>query len=274
MDHKVFLFFVFCFFWGLPYWQCCCYVVAKSCPLFCKPMGCSHQAPLSMRFPKQDYWSVLPFPSPGHFHDPEIEPASSVSAEESLSLRHWGSPIATVLIYIPSDSARVPFCTSSQPLHFVFLIIAILTYARWCLIIVLICMVLISYDAGRDWGQEEKGTTEDEMAGWHHWLDGCESEWTLGVGDGQEGLVCCNSWGRKESDTTEQLIWSDLIWTPYQIYDLKIFSHSTGQLFILLVVSFAMQKHFNLMQFYFVAYAFCVISKKLIVQISVKNHFS
>jgi len=66
-------------------------------------------------------------------------------------------------------------------------------------------------DAGRDWGQEEKGTTEDEMAGWHHWLDGRESEWTPGVGDGQGGLACCDSWGRKESDTTERLIWSDLI---------------------------------------------------------------
>ena len=48
-------------------------------------------------------------------------------------------------------------------------------------------------DAGRDGGQEEKGTTEDEMAGWHHWLDGLESEWTPGVGDGQWGLVCCDS---------------------------------------------------------------------------------
>ena len=68
-------------------------------------------------------------------------------------------------------------------------------------------------DAGRDWGQEEKGMTEDEMAGWHHWLDRCESEWTQGVGDGQGGLVCCDSWGRKESDTTERLIGSDLIWS-------------------------------------------------------------
>ena len=67
-------------------------------------------------------------------------------------------------------------------------------------------------DAGSDWGQEEKGTTEDEMAGWHHWLDGRESEWILGVGDGQGGLARCDSWGRKESDTTEWLIWSDLIW--------------------------------------------------------------
>ena len=65
-------------------------------------------------------------------------------------------------------------------------------------------------DAGRDWGQEEKGTTEDEMAGWHHWLGGHESQWTLGVGEGQGGLACCDSWGHEESDTTEQLIWSDL----------------------------------------------------------------
>ena len=65
-------------------------------------------------------------------------------------------------------------------------------------------------DAGRDWGQEEKGTTEDEMAGWHHQLDGLEFEWSLGVGDGQGGLVSCNSWGRKESDTTEQLNWADI----------------------------------------------------------------
>ena len=62
-------------------------------------------------------------------------------------------------------------------------------------------------DAGRDWGQEEKGTTEDEMAGWHHRLDGHEFGWTPGVGDGQGGLEYCNSWGRKESDTTERLNW-------------------------------------------------------------------
>ena len=60
------------------------------------------------------------------------------------------------------------------------------------------------------WGQEEKGMTEDEMAGWHHWLDGHESKWTLGVGDGEGGLVCCDSWGRKESDTTERLNWTEL----------------------------------------------------------------
>ena len=64
-------------------------------------------------------------------------------------------------------------------------------------------------DAGRDWGQEEKGMTEDEMAGWSHWLNGHESEWTQGDGDGQGGLACCDSWGRKESDMTERLNWTE-----------------------------------------------------------------
>ena len=65
-------------------------------------------------------------------------------------------------------------------------------------------------DAGKDWSGEEKRTIEDEMAGWHHRLDGHEFEWTPGVGDGQGGLVCCDSWGRKESDTTERLYWTEL----------------------------------------------------------------
>jgi len=71
-------------------------------------------------------------------------------------------------------------------------------------------------DAGKDWGQEEKGTTEDEMAGWHHWLDGHESEWSPGIGDGQGGLACCDSWGRKKPDTTEWLNWTELNWINYK----------------------------------------------------------
>ena len=73
-------------------------------------------------------------------------------------------------------------------------------------------------DGGRDWGQDEKGTTEDEMARWHHQLDGRESEWIPGDGDGQVGLACCNSWGRKESHTTEQLNWTELILTGVRWY--------------------------------------------------------
>ena len=86
-------------------------------------------------------------------------------------------------------------------------------------------------DAGRDWGQEEVGTTENEMTGWHHWLDGHEFEWTPEVGDGQGSLACCDSIGRKESDTTEQLNWTELsvrieqlkvTWLVCYIFSLRI----------------------------------------------------
>ena len=66
-------------------------------------------------------------------------------------------------------------------------------------------------DAGKDWGQEEKGITEDEMVGWHHRLDGHEFEQAPGVGDGQGSLACCSPWGDKESDMTEWLNWTELL---------------------------------------------------------------
>ena len=65
-------------------------------------------------------------------------------------------------------------------------------------------------EPGENWRQGEKGTTEDEMVGWHHRLNGHKFEWTPGVGDGQGGLVCCSPWGHKESDTTEWLNWTEL----------------------------------------------------------------
>ena len=73
-------------------------------------------------------------------------------------------------------------------------------------------------DVGRDWGQEEKATIEDEMAGWRHWLDERESEWTLGDGDEQGGLVCCDSWGRKELDTTERLNYTESL-QMHEVYN-------------------------------------------------------
>ena len=79
-------------------------------------------------------------------------------------------------------------------------------------------------DAGMDWGKEEKGTTEDEMAGWRHWLDGCESEWTPAVGDGQGGLECCGSWGRKELDTTERLNWTEIFLLTSESLDVTCLS--------------------------------------------------
>ena len=90
-------------------------------------------------------------------------------------------------------------------------------------------------DAGKDWGQEEKGTTEDEMVGWHHWFNGHGFGWTLGVGDGQGGLACCSSWGLKESDTTEQLNWTG-VWKWGDFHSLlkeKIYSTSLGGHFVI-----------------------------------------
>jgi len=87
-------------------------------------------------------------------------------------------------------------------------------------------------DAGRDWGQEKKGKTEDEMAGWHQQLDAHEFGWTSGVGYGQGGLVCCDSWGRKESDMTERLNWTEdecncvVIWTFFGIIFLWVWNEN------------------------------------------------
>ena len=84
-------------------------------------------------------------------------------------------------------------------------------------------------DAGKDWRQEEKGTTEDEMVKWHHGLNGHEFEQVPGVGDGQGGLACCSPWGHKESYTTEQLKWTDLsfIYLSRKLYiDICIYLNS------------------------------------------------
>ena len=74
-------------------------------------------------------------------------------------------------------------------------------------------------DAGRDWGHDEKGMTEDAMAEWHHWLNGHEFGWTPGVGDGQGGLAYCDSWGHKESDTTERLNWTELMVILFLVFE-------------------------------------------------------
>ena len=101
---------------------------------------------------------------------------------------------------------------------------------------------LIGKDSGawRDWGQEEKGTTEDEMAGWHHWLDGHGSQGTPGVGDGQGGRACCDSWGPKELDTTERLIWSDLIWWYWYLQNLKCKIWIVMQVLIMKIIKWKM----------------------------------
>jgi len=73
-------------------------------------------------------------------------------------------------------------------------------------------------DAGKDWRWEEKGMTEDEMVGWHHWLDGHEFEQVPGVGDGQGSLACCSPWCHKEPDMTEWLNWTDTYFEYFYIF--------------------------------------------------------
>ena len=89
-------------------------------------------------------------------------------------------------------------------------------------------LIVKDSDAGRVWGQEEKGTTEDEMAGWHHRLDGQEFGWTMGVGGGQGGLACCSSWGHKESDTTEWLNWTDVIFEVLEYLQINANTEEMG----------------------------------------------
>ena len=76
--------------------------------------------------------------------------------------------------------------------------------------------------AGKDWRREEKGTTEDEMVGWHHGCSEHEFEWTPGVGDGQRNLACCNVYSHKESETTERSNWTELNWSPPPVPGLSV----------------------------------------------------
>ena len=119
-----------------------------------------------------------------------------------------GQPLFRLVLSLSGQVARLltGLISLAASLHATCLIAEITIYSNLC------WLIGKDSDAGRDWGQEEKGTTEDEMAGWHHRLDGCEFEWTRGDGDGQGGLACCGSWGRRESDTTEWLNWTELNW--------------------------------------------------------------
>ena len=130
-----------------------------------------------------------------------------------------------------------PFCKEIQPVHpkgdqsWVFIgrtdaeaetpILWPLDTESW--------LIWKDHDAGKDWGEEEKGTTEDEMVGWHHWLDGHGFGWTPGVGVGQGGLACCSPWGHKESDMTNWLNWTGLN-LAHVIHSIHImYYHSAAQ---------------------------------------------
>ena len=167
----------------------------------------------------QEYWSGKPIPSPGDLSNPGIELGSpalqvdSLPTELSGKLKNWYS--WTVLLEksfeSPLDGKEI------QPVHpkdqsWVFIgrtdvedetpILWPSDVKSW--------LIWKDPDAGKDWGQEEKGTTEDEMAGWHHRLIRHAFGWTLGVGDGQGVLACCSPWGHKELDNWTKLNWQSV----------------------------------------------------------------
>ena len=176
--------------------------------LFATLWTIARQAPLSMGFSRQEYWSGWPFPSPGSLPDPGIEPSSPALQADSLP-----SPYEVPRLFeSPLD------CKEIQPVHprgnqsWMFTRRTDVEAEtptlwppdkkNW--------LIWKDPDAGKDWRWEEKGTTEDEIVGWHHRLNRHEFVWTPGVGDGQGGLTCCSLWGPKESDTTERLNWTEL----------------------------------------------------------------
>ena len=157
-----------------------------------------HQHESAIGFPMSPpTWTSLPQPSSSH-------PSRLIELPESYTK----FPLAIYFTY-----GDVCFhITLSIPPTLCFLPATSCVYKsviNVCVSIAALQIGLSVPDAGRDWGQEEKGMTEDEMAGWHHGLDGHESEWTPGDSDEQGGLACYDSWVCKESDTTEQLNWTE-----------------------------------------------------------------
>ena len=168
------------------------------------PQTTAHQAPMSLGFCGQEHWSGLPFPSRCMWE---------LDYKECWAPKNWffWTVVLEKTLESPLD------CKEIQPVHpkgdqswmFIRRTDAEAVTPVLCPPHAESWLIGKDPDAGKDWGQEEKGRTEDETVAWHHWLDGHGFGWTLGVGDGQGGLACCGSWGSKESDMTEWLNWTD-----------------------------------------------------------------
>ena len=166
---------LFCFI--CPHCWCCCRLVAQSCRTLCDPMDCS-------------------------------PPGSSVHGISQARMLEWVAMPCSRASSLPRDRTWIScvLCIGSWILYH---------WVTWEALFVSVIDWLFGKDpdAGKDRRQEEKGTTEDEMVGWHHRLNGHEFERALGVGDGQGSLACCSPWGRKELDMTDRLNWTErLFW--------------------------------------------------------------
>ena len=167
------------------------------------PWTSARQVPLSMDFSRQEYWSGLPFPSPWR----RLLRVSWTARRSNQS----------ILKEIGPGCSLVRLILKLKLQYF--------GHLMWRADSLEKTLDMTEKDAGKDWGQEEKGTIEDEMVRWHHWLNGHGFGWTPGVGDWQGGLTCCSSLGHKESDTTEWLNWTELNhmvifippWKPHEL---------------------------------------------------------
>ena len=160
-----------------------------------------------MGFSRQEYWSGLPFPSPVRCESWTIKKAEhqridafwTVVLEKTLESQLDSKEIQPV---IPKGNQSWIFIGRTDAEAEIPILIPIFWSSdakNW--------LIWKGPGAGKDWRWEEKGMTEDEMVGWHHWLNGHEFEKALGVGEGQGSLACCSPWGCKESDATE---WTEL----------------------------------------------------------------
>ena len=192
--------------------------------LLATPWTVARQAPLSKWFFRQEYWSGLPFPSPGDLPDPGIEPGSPTLQADFLpseppEKEGWSSWIHAKqlekTLESPLDCKEIKPVNPKGNQSWIFIgridaeaevpILWPPHEKNW--------LIGKDPDAGRDWGQEEKGTTEVEIVGWYHRLDAHDFEQALGVSVGQGSLVCCSLWGHKNLDMTESLNWTEqLFW--------------------------------------------------------------
>ena len=175
------------------------------------PWTAAYQAPPSMGFSRQEYWSGV---TPSH------------------KTSYWWSSFVSILWCLLNKITVLGICLSHKMIYVSFIErYFFFLFCFWPRHVIWIStgrtdaeaetpilwppdaknwLIRKDPDAGKVWRWEEKGTTEDEMAGWHHQLNGYEFEWTPGVSDGQGGLACCSPWGHKESETTERLNWCDM----------------------------------------------------------------
>ena len=170
--------------------------------LLATPWTVAHQAPPSMGFSRQEYWSGSPLPSLMDVESWTIKKAEC-QRTDTFELWCWRRLLRVPWTARRSNKFILKKISPGCSLEGLMLKLKLWPHdvKNW--------LVGKDPDARKNWRQEEAGTIEDEMVGWHHWLNGHEFEQALGAGDGQGGLACCSTWGYKKLDTTEWLNWTD-----------------------------------------------------------------